>query len=54
MRKRRSGRHNGGEERRVTVHVEEEEERDDGRVRLRQGSFKLSATFSGLGGEVGG
>lgn len=29
MRKRRSGRHNGREERKVTVHVQEEEERDD-------------------------
>ena len=45
LRKKRSGRHNGREERRVTLHVKEGEDRDDGRVRLKQQSFKLSATF---------
>lgn len=45
LRKRKSGRHNRGEERRVTVYVKKEEERTDGRVRLKQESFKSSATF---------
>lgn len=40
----RSGRRNGGEARRVTVHVKEEKERDDGRVRLKQESFKLNVS----------
>lgn len=48
--KRRSGRHNGREEGRITVHVKEEEERDDGRVRQKQGSFKIKCNFSGLAG----
>lgn len=45
LRKRRSGRHNRGEERRVTVHIKEQRERDDGRARLKRESLKLSVTF---------
>lgn len=48
MRIRKSGRHNSGEERRVTADVKKEEERNDGSGAEAR-VFSIMCMFSGLG-----